>query len=134
MIYHSIRVSYKDDISETDLQAALDQWHTMAKAIPEVEFYCIGRDIGGEYEHGAMFALKDFAAYEAFLMHPEGKKTDLMGLPLVKDIAGFDLTDDDDPELAQKIADLHRTRFENDPELLAVFNDLTYTGSGSETV
>ncbi|MTD52903.1 Dabb family protein [Amycolatopsis pithecellobii] len=130
MIYHSIRLSFKPGVSAEKTKAAFDQWHKMAKEIPAVQFYCIGRDIGGEYEYGAMFALKDIEGYKEFVMHPAGRETDLVGLPLVQNIVSMDLTDDPDPEIAEKIHEIHRVRFERDPDVLELVNNLSYSGSG----
>lgn len=41
-------------------------------------------------------------------------------MPLVEKFDSFDVTDDEDPEMGAKLADLNRRRYENDPELAAL--------------
>ncbi|MEU7741153.1 hypothetical protein [Nonomuraea sp. NPDC049158] len=41
-------------------------------------------------------------------------------MPLVEKYDSYDITDDDDPQMGSKIADLHRRRYESDPELAAL--------------
>jgi hypothetical protein len=44
----------------------------------------------------------------------------------------FDVTDDEDPQIAEKIAELHRRRYEEDPALAKLVSDLaSYTGSSA---
>jgi hypothetical protein len=44
----------------------------------------------------------------------------------------FDVTDDEDPQIAEKIAELHRRRYEQDPALAKLVSDLaSYTGSSA---
>src|SRR5438477_8593202 len=120
MIYHSIRMSIKPGVSKESLDAAFALWDKMGRELPSIEFYCIGRDVGGEYDYGGMFALKDIDAYRAFVMAPITREVDLLGLPLVQNVVSMDLTDDPDPEIAQKIDEIHRVRFERDPDVLAL--------------
>lgn len=46
--------------------------------------------------------------------------TDRIGMPLVEKYDSYDITDDDDPQRGAKIVDLHRRRYESDPELAAL--------------
>lgn len=131
MIYHSIRLTLKPGVSEEARKAAFDQWHQIPKEVPAVQFYCIGRDIGGEFEYGAMFAFKDVAGYREFIMAPATWKTDELGLPLTKNVVSMDITDDPDPDIAEKIAAIHRERFESDPATLDLVRNMeSYSGSG----
>lgn len=134
MIYHSVRLAWKPETTEGEIKVALDRWHKMAEEIPVVQSYCIGRDVGGEFDHGATFALENIAAYEKFVMHPAGKETDLVGLPLVQRAVSMDITDDEDPDIAEKINEIHRVRFERDPEVLDLVTNLTYTGPSQGSI
>ncbi|MFE5159827.1 hypothetical protein ACFRNT_15140 [Streptomyces sp. NPDC056697] len=58
--------------------------------------------------------------YWEYLTHPAHAHTDRIGMPLVEKYDSHDITDDDDPEMGAKIADLHRRRYESDPELAAL--------------
>lgn len=131
MIYHSIRASIKPGIPEEKVEDALNHLRRMGEEIPAVEFYCVGKDIGGEFSVGAMFALKDIDAYKEYMLHPLHRVTDDVGLPLVENMISQDLTDDEDPQIGDKIRAIHASRFEDDPALLNLVNDLnSYTGSG----
>jgi hypothetical protein len=44
----------------------------------------------------------------------------------------MDITDDEDPAIGEKIAEIHRNRFANDPALAGLVASLTsYEGSGT---
>ena len=131
MIYHSIRISVKPDAPGEQVEAALELLRRMGREIEAVESWCVGRDFGGEFDYGAMFALKDIEAYRAYMLAPLHRLTDEAGLPVVDKMISQDLTDDEDPAIGDKIREIHRGRFENDPALLGLIKDLgSYKGSG----
>jgi hypothetical protein len=131
MIYHSIRFALKDGVTEEQIAPAIAQLHKMGKEIEAVKFYCVGRDFGGEFEYGAMFALETIADYQDYMLHPIHRVVDDLGLPLVGKMISQDLTDDPDPEIGTKIAQIHKSRYESDPELLDMIQALpSYSGSG----
>lgn len=131
MIYHSVRLSFKPDVPQAEREAGLERLRRMGREIDVVQSWCVGRDIGGEFDYGAMYALADIQAYETYMNAPVHLETDAAGLPLVSNFVSLDLTDDEDPEIADKIAQVHSTRFENHPEVLGLVEDLdSYTGSG----
>jgi Stress responsive A/B Barrel Domain len=131
MIYHSIRISIKPDAPTDQVEAALELLRRMGREIEAVESWCVSRDFGGEFDYGAMFALKDIEAYKTYMLAPLHHRTDEVGLPLLNKMISQDLTDDEDPEIGDKIREIHRSLFENDPELLCLIKDLgSYEGSG----
>ena len=131
MIFHSIRASIKPGVPQEKVDMVFAKWREMAESIPAVQSFCMGRDIGGEFEYGAVFVLKDIEGYREFITAPIARETDEIGLPIGQNMVSFDITDDADPEIAEKIAEVHRTRFESDPELLKIVNSMgSYTGSG----
>jgi hypothetical protein len=66
------------------------------------------------------------------MMSPIHRKSDEIGLPIVEKFISMDITDDKDPAIGEKIAEIHRIRFENDPALVALVQNLSsYEGSGS---
>ncbi len=131
MIYHSIRFSIKPSIPEADVEAVLEQLRKQGREIEAVDTWCVGRDFGGEFDYGAMYAVKDIVAYRDYMLAPVHRVTDDMGLPLVENMVSMDITDDEDPELGEKIRAIHRSRYDNDPPLLDLINDLgSYRGSG----
>lgn len=58
-------------------------------------------------------------------------QVDRAGLPLVSHMISQDLTDDPDPSIGEKIAEVHRNRYAGHPDLLDLIKDLgSYEGSG----
>ena len=131
MIYHSVRMSFKPDVSEEQVADGLERLRTMGREIDVVESWCVGRDVGGEFEYGAMYALPDIEAYKKYMNAPVHLDTDKAGLPLVSNFVSLDLTDDEDPAIADKIAEVHRTRYQSRPDILELVAELeSYTGAG----
>jgi hypothetical protein len=131
MIYHIVRMTFRPDISPEDLEAGIDRLRRYPQEIDVIQVACTGPDIGGEFEFGGMYGVADIEAYEAYMNAPWHLATDAAGLPLVSAFVSYDLTDDEDPDIADKIADVHRRRYENHPEVLDLVNDLdSYSGSG----
>jgi|SRR5579875_1464636 len=131
MIYHSIRVAWKPEVSDAQKEHALAHLRRMGREIDAVEFACVGPDYGGEFDHGAMFAVKDIDAYREYMLAPIHREMDDIGLPLVQNMISQDLTDDEDPRVGELIREIHASRFRDDPELLDLVNDLgSYSGSG----
>jgi len=131
MIYHIVRMSFKPDVPPDEVERGLDRLRRYPQEIDVIQAWCVGRDIGGEFEYGAMYAVADIQAYEVYMNAPWHLETDAAGLPLVSNFIALDLTDDEDPAIADKIAEVHRRRFENHPEILGLVEDLdSYTGSG----
>jgi hypothetical protein len=131
MIYHCVRGSFRQEVPEAEREAALDRLRRYPQEIDVIQASCVGRDIGGDFEFGAMYALADIQAYETYMNAPWHLETDAAGLPLVSSFVAFDLTDDEDPAIGEKIAEVHRRRFEKRPEILGLVEDLdSYTGSG----
>ncbi|WP_328988974.1 Dabb family protein [Kribbella sp. NBC_01245] len=131
MIYHSIRVQMKADAPQEQVDAALEQLRKMGREIPAVQSWAVGRDIGGDFDYGAQFVLKDLDGYLEYMHSPIHRKVDEIGLPIVENMISTDLTDDDDPAIGDKIREIHVKRFEGDPELLTLVEGLdSYSGSG----
>ena len=124
-------MSFKPDIPPDELERAKERLRRYPKEIDVIQASCVGRDIGGEFEYGGMYAMADIEAFEAYMNAPWHLATDAAGLPLVTKFVSFDLTDDEDPRIGEKIAEVNRRRYENRPEVLALVRDLdSYTGSG----
>jgi Stress responsive A/B Barrel Domain len=133
MIYHQIRVSIRPDAPKDRVDTALEYLNRMGREIDVVEFFCVGRDFGGDFDYGAFYALKDIDAYKTYMLHPLHQETDEAGLPVVDNMISQDLTDDDDPEIGDKIAKIHSDRFASRPELRELVEDLgSYEGSGTQ--
>ena len=131
MIYHGNRLTIKPGVAPEDLEAALESLR-QGRVIPAVKSFVVGPDFGGDFEWGAVFVIEDLDGYWEYLMHPAHAHTDEIGLPLVERFESFDVTDDPDPELGEKIAELHRKRYAARPELTKLVTDLpSYQGSGA---
>ncbi|MCP2266039.1 Dabb family protein [Promicromonospora thailandica] len=132
MIVHGNRFTFKPGTTPEALDEALESLRNQGRSIPSVRSFVVGRDFGGEYEWGATFVIDDLDGYWEYLIHPSHRHTDRVGLPLVDTFASFDITDDDDPEMEQKIAALHQRRYDADAELTQLVSDLgEYTGSAA---
>jgi hypothetical protein len=133
MIYHQVRMSIRKDAPQDQLDTALNYLRRMGQEIDVVEFFCVGRDFGGEFDYGAMYALKDIDAYKTYMLAPLHQETDRAGLPLVDNMISQDLTDDPDPDIGAKIAKIHSDRFAADATLRGLVGNLgSYDGSGTE--
>lgn len=133
MIYHINRFAFKKDAPQDQVSHALDLLHRIGKEVEAVEFYCVGRDLGGEFDVGAMYALKDIDAYRTYMFAPIHEETDNAGLPIVSNQVSYDLSDDPDPQIGDKMAQVHRDRFAERPELRRLVTSLgSYQGPGTE--
>jgi hypothetical protein len=131
MIFHSIRFKLKPDVTPEQLDPVLKQLHKMGREIPSIVTYCVGRDIGGEFDYGATFVTRDIDGYQEYMHSPIHRKVDDLGLPLVDNMVSYDVTDDEDPDIAERIGSIHKQRFEGDPELSQLVGGLSsYSGSG----
>lgn len=135
MIYHINRFATKQDAPEDQLSHVIDLMNRLGTELDVIEFYCVGRDIGGEFDLGAMYALKDVAAYRTYMFSPIHEEIDNSGLPLVTNQVSYDLTDDPNPQIGEKMAQVHRDRFAQRPELRQLITSLgSYQGPGTEDV
>jgi hypothetical protein len=133
MIYHQIRISIREDAPKEQVDTAMNYLRRMGEELDVVEFFCVGRDFGGDFDYGAMYALKDIDAYKTYMLAPLHQETDRVGLPVVDNMISQDLTDDPDPDLGAKIAEIHSDRFAGDDTLRGLVGSLgSYEGSGTE--
>ncbi|MGP3933202.1 MULTISPECIES: Dabb family protein [unclassified Nonomuraea] len=131
MIYHQVRMAMKPDAPADQVRHALDLMRELGEKLDAVEFHLVGCDFGGEFDYGALYALKDIDAYRTYMYDPLHRRIDALGLPLVADMVSSDLTDDPDPDIGAKIAQVHADRFSDHPELRHLVENLgSYEGSG----
>ena len=132
MIYHCTRFTLKPEVTPEDKAAALAKMGEHGTAIPAIVTRVVGPDFGGDYEYGAVTVIADIEGYAEYMNHPLHLEMDRIGLPLVDRFMSFDITDDPDPEIGAKIADVHRRRFENVPDVAELVAGLReYTGSAA---
>ncbi len=70
MIYHQIRMAIRPDAPEDQVQYALGLMRELGDKLDAVDFFMVGRDFGGEFQYGAMYALKDVDAYRTYMYDP----------------------------------------------------------------
>ena len=132
MIVHVVRFTLKPNAPKDQVDLAFEQLRKQGREIKAVQLFVVGRDFGGEFDYGAMYVMKDIEGYREYMMSPIHRKSDEIGLPVVEKFISMDITDDKDPAIGDKIAEIHRNRFENDPALRGLVENLTsYQGSGA---
>ncbi|MEV0297506.1 Dabb family protein [Nocardia sp. NPDC050710] len=132
MIYHGNRFTIKASATPEQVEEALESLRNQGRVIPAVKSFVVGPDYGGEYHYGAVFAIEDLEGYWEYLVHPAHLNTDRVGLPLVDKFMSFDITDDEDPQLADKIAELHQRRYDTMPDITKLVSELgEYSGSAA---
>ncbi|WP_431971996.1 Dabb family protein [Nocardia sp. bgisy134] len=132
MIYHGNRFTIKPSATPEQVEEALESLRNQGRVIPSVKSFVVGPDYGGEYHYGAVFAIEDLEGYWEYLVHPAHLNTDRVGLPLVDKFVSFDITDDEDPQLADKIAELHQRRYDTMPDIGKLVSELgEYSGSAA---
>lgn len=134
MIYHYIRLAFRPDAPSEQVETALESLREMGRTIGAIKQWAVGRDVGGDFDHGAMFAVEDIDGYREYMFDPLHRRTDTIGLPLVRNMVSLDLVDGGDPEVADQIRRIHAERFAGDPDLVDLLNGLdSYTGSSGPT-
>jgi hypothetical protein len=132
MIAHIVRFTLKPNAPKDQVDLAFEQLRKQGREINAVQLFVVGRDFGGEFDYGAMYIMEDIEGYREYMMSPIHRKSDEIGLPIVDKFISMDITDDKDPAIGDKIAEIHRNRFENDPALAALVQNLSsYQGSGA---
>ncbi|MFD5828456.1 Dabb family protein [Lentzea sp. NPDC060358] len=124
MIYHGNRIKIKEGLEPATIEAALEVLHEQGRTIPSVKWFTVGREHGSEYDWSAIFAFEDLDGYWEYLGHPAHVRSERIGLPLMEKFESFDISDDPDPELGAKIADLQRRHLAADPQLAKLLGDL----------
>jgi hypothetical protein len=134
-IVHVIRFTLKPNAPKDQVDlVAFESLRKQGREIEAVQLFCVGRDFGGEFDYGAMYIMKDIEGYREYMMSPIHRKSDEIGLPLVEKFISMDITDDEDPAIGEKIAEIHRNRFKNDPAFVALVQNLSsYEGSGASS-
>jgi Stress responsive A/B Barrel Domain len=132
MISHAIRFTLKPNAPKDQVDVAFEQLRKCGREIKAVQFFCVGRDFGGEFEYGATYALKDIDGYREYMLSPIHRKADELGLPIVDKMISMDITDDEDPAIGDKIREIHSSRFQSDASLRNLVENLgSYEGSGA---
>ena len=119
MIFHINRMTYKAGLGEEQRRAGVELLRQAGAANPAVKSYVVGPELGGEFQYCAVYVVEDLDGYWAYLTHPAHVRSEL-GIPLIEKFAAIDVSDSDDPDLAEKIAALQARNFREHPEVAAV--------------
>jgi hypothetical protein len=120
VIFHINRLTFKADISEEQRQAGLGLLREAGAANPAVKSFVVGRDLGGDFEWGAVYVVEDLDGYWAYLTHPAHVQSEMLGMELIDRFEAVDITDSDDPDIKAKIAKLQARNYEENPDLAAL--------------
>jgi len=120
VISHINRITLKKDLTEEQREAGLDRLRQAGAANPAVRSWTVGREFGGEFEWGAVYVVDDLDGYWQYLTHPAHVRSELEGISFLEKFVAFDVTDSDDPEIGEKIAQLQARHVEESPELAAL--------------
>jgi len=119
MIFHINRATFKAGLSEEQRRAALELMRQAGAANPAVKSYVVGPELGGDFEYTAVYVVEDLDSYWAYLTHPAHVRSEVEGIPLIEKFAAIDVSDTDDPDIAEKIAALQARNFEEHSEVAA---------------
>lgn len=129
MIYHCVRLKMKEGVTKDQVDPMLRQLHKMGTEIPSVVSYCVGPDIGGDFDYAALFAVQNLEGFEAYMDSPIHRKADDLGLPYAADMIFYEVTDEQDETLGEKMLAMHQQRIKDDPELAKLVQGLkSYAG------
>ena len=120
MIFHINRLTLKPNLTEEQRREALDLLRQAGAANPAVQSFVVGRDLGGDFEWGAVYVLKDLDGYWKYLEHPVHVNEELTGVELLERFQVIDITDSDDPDIGEEIAKLQVRHMEEHPDIAAL--------------
>lgn len=130
MIYHCVRLKMKEGVTKDQVDPMLKQLHKMGTEIPSVMSYCVGPDIGGEFDYAAVFAVQNLEGFKAYMDSSIHRKADDLGLPFAADMIFFDVTDEQDQTIGTQILEMHQQRIKEDPGLAKLVQGLeSYSGA-----
>jgi hypothetical protein len=99
-----------------------------------VESVLVGQVIDPErhFSHSMVVTVRDLEALRAYHHDPIHLAADHQGLPLLEDVAAFDVSDDWDSSLWQRITDIVSSRMADQPDIAALVEKLKPGGDPSE--
>lgn len=129
MIVIVLRFSFKDGTTEDERAETLAMMRSTA-SLDSIAFSTVGQDLGDPAEgftHAYMVGLDDLDAVERYIYDPDHIARDFVFIPRLSRLASIRFSDDDDPELAQKLMAAHEAKIAKHPdwgELIASIPDL----------
>jgi hypothetical protein len=119
VIAHVLRFSFKEETSQEEFEAAMAAFRRTGQ-VPTVSSAIVGRYAGNPadgFTHSAVYVFADLATLERFMYEPVHRDADFVVHPLMASMDGFDISDDDEADLAARIMDIQQRRITADPEL-----------------
>ena len=120
MIFHINRATYNATLSEEQRRAGLEMLRQTGADNPAVKSYVVGPEFGGEFEYGAVYVLEDLDSYWQYLEHPTHVHLELTGMEFIERFEVVDITNSEDPEIGDKIAQLQVRHMEAHPDIAAL--------------
>ena len=120
MIFHINRFTLKTGLSEEQREAGLELMRQAGAANPAVRSWVVGRELGGDFELSAVYVVDDLDGYWEYLTHPAHVRSEMEGIALLDKFEDIDVTDSDDPEISDKIAQLQARNYAEHPEVAAL--------------
>ncbi|WP_328387255.1 Dabb family protein [Nocardia sp. NBC_00416] len=135
MIVNILRFRFKDGVPEGEQAAVLERMRRTAR-VESVVFGSVGRDIGDPrdgFTHAFLAAVGDLDALERYLHDPVHLAGDPHILPYFARLSAVRFADDPDPELAQKIENLHLAKVRTYPDWGRMLAEITDGTIATET-
>src|SRR5262249_42051984 len=120
MIFHINRLTLKPNLTEEQRREVLDLLRQAGAANPAVRSFVVGRDLGGDFEWGAVYVLEDLDGYWEYLTHPAHVRSGMKGIPLLVRFHASNIPDSNAPDTGDKIARLQRRNYAEHPEVAAL--------------
>jgi Stress responsive A/B Barrel Domain len=131
LFYHTVRFELRPEADPAELERVLGMMRELGEKLDVVESFVVGPDLSPEFDVGATYVLRGYDGYKTYLYDPLHLEIDKAGLPLVKNMVSFDITDAKDPKAMDKIAEIHRRRIEEVPGLADLLREMeSYKGAG----
>ncbi|MGP4016459.1 Dabb family protein [Saccharopolyspora sp. 5N708] len=118
MIVNLLRFSFKDDTTDAEQAEVLAAMRRTA-TVDSASFSTVGQDLGDPaegYSHAYCVGVEDLAALERYMHDPVHLDGDFVILPRLARLAAVRLSDDEDPELNEKIAAIYLAKVAKYPE------------------
>jgi len=126
MIVHVLRFRFKDGTTEEDISACMEALQNVGQ-MDSVLFSIIGQYAGvaaDGYTHSSAFAMADLEAFERYINETAHRQADFIVHPHVTNFDVFDISDEDNPDLASEIANIQQRRLAADPELTRLISTI----------
>jgi hypothetical protein len=135
VIVNILRFSFKDGTTDEKKAAVLGAMRRTA-AVESVSFATVGQDLGDPaegYTHAYCVGIEDLPALERYMYDPVHLEGDFGILPHLARLSAVRLSDDMDPELGDRIAEIFLAKVAKYPEwgeLLSSIPDARISADG----